>query len=429
MTVELEGPAPTESTSRGPSLATADEDLALLTGPDAGDLLAAAIASAGGELLTWRPGQVDHRPGTATTVSYRATVRWATGETTETLGASTAPPRNTDHEDQPGVLTLSDGERSVRVWRFPLDPALPGLAKAVHAETLAALINSLGVTESGEDIATQVRAYRPGRRAVIEVTSPTSRLFLKVVRPDRARAIHDRHQLLHDAGLPVPQSLGWSDDGIVALQALTGDPMRPVLLGSGALPNGSAVMGLINRYPDGVLALPRRRSWTGAATHFATVIGSALPEVADQARDLASVILAGTAAATAAAGGADEPCHGDLYESQLLLRNGVISGLLDIDSFGPGRRADDAACMIAHANVLGLMRPHRVERLDAVVADWRAAAEQQLSAAELRYRVAGVLLSLATGPHRVQEPNWQNNTRARLALVAHWVQQAQEAQP
>jgi hypothetical protein len=74
------------------------------------------------------------------------------------------------------------------------------------------------------------------------------------------------------------------------------------------------------------------------------------------------------------------------------------------------------------------MHPHRAQRLETVALDWATTAERHLSAAELRYRTAGVLLSLATGPHRVQERNWQANTKARLAQVAHWVRRARDAE-
>lgn len=428
MTVDQGAPAQTDSTALTPRAVSADEHLDLLTGVEAQGLLEAAVATAGGQVLSWRARQVDHRPGSATTVSYSTTVRWPEGERQETLGATTAPIQPGDAADRPGSLTLSDGSATVRVWRFPLDPALPALAKAVDPGALAALMTSLGVTAAGESVSTQVRAYRPGRRAVIEVTAPEGRLFLKVVRPGRVAQIHERHAALHSAGLPVPKSLGWSDDGIVALQALNGTPMRPQLLGTGPLPSGAALLSLVQDFPAVVLHFPRRRSWTDAASHYANVIGSALPEVAEEASDLSQAILAGAASATTAAGGGDEACHGDLYEAQILLDRGRISGLLDIDSFGPGRRADDLACMVAHASVLALMHPHRAQRLETVALDWATTAERHLSAAELRYRTAGVLLSLATGPHRVQERNWQANTKARLAQVAHWVRRARDAE-
>ena len=59
-----------------------------------------------------------------------------------------------------------------------------------------------------------VRAYRPRRRAVIEVVAPTSRLFVKVLRPTRVRDLHERHRLLTDAGMPTPHSLGWTAENM-----------------------------------------------------------------------------------------------------------------------------------------------------------------------------------------------------------------------
>lgn len=398
-----------------------DDDLALLTGPRAANLIAAALATAGGSLVSWRVRQVTHRPGRSTTVAYAARVRWPDGETDETLGASTGalPHDAPDLPDLPGRLTLTDGERRVRVWRLPLDPALPGLARALDPRGVAGLLASLGEPgATGRGGTTRVRSYRPGRRAVVEVRAPGHHLFLKVMRPHRAPGLHERHRLLHEAGLPVPGSLGWSEDGIVALRALTGTPMRRHLVREGPLPTGEAVWDLLARLPAAVLTLPRRRAWTESAPRYARLIGSALPDEADRAAGLAAAILAEAAEVTT---GPDEPCHGDLHEAQLLLDGGRIRGLLDLDSVGPGRRADDMACLIAHAEVLALIHPHRADPLAAVVEDWWRAGAARLDPAELRCRTAGVLLSLATGPHRVRESHWRAGTTARLDLVERWL--------
>jgi hypothetical protein len=39
--------------------------------------------------------------------------------------------------------------------------------------------------------------------------------------------------------------------------------------------------------------------------------------------------------------------------------------------------------------------------------------------------VAGVVVSLATGPHRVQADGWQDLTRARLTLAERWLESAE----
>ncbi len=391
-------------------------DLALLTGPDAGHLLRAAVGTAGGELVRWRVRQVDHRPGSSVTASYSARVRWADREQDETLGASTGLPSAAHQPAAPGVLNLSDGEREVAVWRFPLDPGLPGLAVACDPVAVAGLLTRFGAPALPQDVRLSTRAYRPRRRAVVQADVPGGRLFLKVLRPHRVQDLHERHRLLHGSGLPVPRSLGWTTDGVVVLEALHGVPMRERMVGAGPVPSGPALVDLVAGIPTAAMDLPRRRSWTEGAAHYASVVGHALPDQADRVRDLAEAIRSATTDQVP-----DQPCHGDLYEAQLLLTGHRVSGVLDVDSVGPGRRADDLACLLAHAQVLELLRPGRAPRLSALRADWLAATDAALDPAEVRPRTAGVLLSLATGPHRVQEEGWPEATRLRVDAVERWL--------
>lgn len=396
--------------------APAPDDVSLLTGPSAHELLAAAVGTAGGELVRWRVRQVDHRPGRSVTTSYAARVRWGTHEQDETLGASTGTFPGPGTATPAGVLTLSDGDRDVQVWRVPVDPGLPGLAAACDPAAVAAVLTRFGAACAPDQVRLRMRAYRPRRRAVVQADVPGGRLYLKVLRPHRAQELHERHRLLHGAGLPVPRSLGFTADGVVVLEPLLGEPMRPRLVTGGPVPSGRALVELVDRFPRSVLDLPERKSWSHGAGHYASVVAAALPEAGERVRAVADAVLAAVRDAPA-----DEPCHGDLYEAQLLLDGPRVSGLLDVDSVGPGRRADDLACLLAHAHVLGLMRPEREERLGAIRADWLAAADAVLDPAEVRVRTAGVLLSLTTGPHRVQEDGWQEATLARVAAAERWL--------
>jgi aminoglycoside phosphotransferase len=394
-------------------LAAADDGLALLTGPEAADLLAAAVATGGDELMSWRVRSVDHRPGSSTTASYAARVRGADGERAEVLGASTGLATRTDLPE--GVLVLSDGDRSVAVWRWPLDPGLPALPAAVSQQAVRALLADVGVEAAA--VALEVRAYRPRRRAVVEVRTPGRRLFLKVLRPTGVEATHRRHRLLRGAGVPVPPSLGWTDDGLLVLDGLPGTSMRTRLrAGDDALPDGAALLGVLDRLPPEVCGLPHRRAWADAAEHYAAVVAGALPDEGDRARGLAAGVVARTAGAPA-----DEPVHGDFYEAQLLLDGPRVTGVLDVDTAGPGRRADDLACLLGHTTVLAVLDPPHAARTRAAAAGWLGAFERAVDPAELRARTAGVVLSLATGPHRVQEDGWPQATRARLDLAQAWL--------
>lgn len=398
-----------------------DDGLVLLTGPDAEDLLAAALGTTGEELVSWRVRQVDHRPGSSTTVAYDATVRGPGGTARQVLGASTG--LRTAGSPAPGVLTLTDGDTTVAVWRFPLDPGLPALPTATDEVAVRALLASYGVRAGG--LRLDVRSYRPRRRAVVEVRGEGVRLFLKVLRPKVVASLHERHRLLHAAGLPVPRSLGWSDDGLLVLEALSGATLRTRLREGGSpAPDGASLLALLDRLPAQVCDLPHRRSWTDSVDHYARVLGAALPAEAGRAADLAGRVQALTDGAPA-----DAPTHGDFYETQLLLDGARVTGLLDVDTAGPGRRADDLACLLAHVGVLAQMEPVHRATSSALGAQWLRAFERTVDPQELRARVAGVVLSLSTGPHRVQQADWQSATTARLDLAQRWLDSADRARP
>lgn len=386
--------------------------LDLLTGDHAGTLLAAALRTAGGELLDWTVRQVDHRPGGSTTVAYRGDVRWADGVRRETLGASIGRPA---HHGAPGVVTLDDGGQRAAVWLFADDPGLPALRDAHDEAAVERIFADLGVpVRRPVDLA--LRTYRPTRRAVIEAAIPGARLFLKVLRRAKVAATHRRHTLLAEAGLPVPRVLHRTTDGLLVLSALTGTTMRAAIHAGEPLPSPQDVVTLLDRLPDELCELPRRPAWSEHAGHYAGIIGAALPAEAERAAALADRILDRIAGMPD-----DAPTHGDLYEAQLLLTGGRITGLLDIDNAGPGRRADDLACLVAHLETLSLMRGWDGPRLHGLTRDYRRAFAAVVDPAELDARVAGVLLSLATGPHRVQESGWQAETTRRLDAVELWL--------
>ncbi|MGW4462354.1 phosphotransferase family protein [Micromonospora sp. NPDC004704] len=393
-----------------------DPDLDLLTGPGAEQLLRTALRPAGGELLAWRAVQVEHQPGRRSTAAYRVRIRWPDGWVREErLAACTGrPPR--------GTMVLEDGTDRVAAWRFPYDPDLPALRTAYDERAVAVLLRDLGLGDGGP-VRLGVRAYRPRRRAVIEAIGGRHRLFLKVVRPDQVRDLHERHRLLVDSGLPVAPSLGYTPDGLLVLQALPGRTLRQALHARQPPPPGRAVLAMLDRLPAELADGRPRRSWREKSPHYASVLAAALPSVAEQARSLAEAIMCESG---------PEPgtvVHGDLYEGQLLVSGGRICGLLDVDTAGPGERLDDLACLLGHLSVLAQMNGDRAGTILRAGAAYLAAFERVVDPADLRYRTSAVVLSLATGPHRVQERDWPTNTRARLDLATRWLDSARRLRP
>jgi hypothetical protein len=398
-----------------------------LTGPDAGDLLTAAVATGGGRLSRWRVSQVDHRPGDVTTVAYRARVSWPDGDRDDILGASLRPAHPTEQVNSPGVITLSDGEQWVSVWCVPHDPDLPGLSAALDPGVLARMLTSFGVDST--NLRPRLIGYRPRRRAVIQVTARGGTWFVKVLRAGEAEGLHQRHRLLHRAGVPVPPSLGWSDDGLLVLDGLPGTGLRGLLARATpsslsptppahsagpwptSLPTAEEVLAVLDRFPSEVVDLPRRTPWSRLGDRYAEVIAAALPSEQVRVRELARAVAVGLTGADPGT----EPTHGDFYEAQLLVTDGRVSGLLDVDTAGPGCRADDLACALAHLDALTLNDP--ASQAAALAAQWRAGFELAVDPTELRLRTAGVLIALATGPHRVQRPDWQAATTRALDQI------------
>lgn len=391
-----------------------DPGLALLTGPSVPDILDAALTPAGGTLLGWTLRDVDHRPGDRTTASYVVRVSWPDGEREETFAATVSGSRPS------GGLVVTDGDRFVQVWRFPYDPELPGLAAACFPSSAGELLRGLGLEPDGVQL--RVVSYRPRKRAVVEVVTTRHRLFVKVLRPRRVRDVDSRHRVLTAAGVPVPRSLGWSDDGIVVLAPLRGTPLRTALESGGTvLRDPGELVALLDRLPAEVAGLPRRAPWSAHAAHYAEVVAAAVPSLGSRVRSLASSVSAGLAGCD----DGDEPTHGDFYDAQLFVEHGGISGLLDIDTIGPGRRADDLGCLLAHLSVLADGPFPAAPGARAALAEWLPVLSRRVDPAELRLRAAGVTLSLATGPYRAQDPDWEQATAGRVDLAGRWLDAAE----
>ena len=70
------------------------------------------------------------------------------------------------------------------------------------------------------------------------------------------------------------------------------------------------------------------------------------------------------------------------------------------------------------------MEPGHRATTSALGTRWLTDFDRRVDPRELRTRVAGVVVSLATGPHRVQQADWQDATRARLDLAEAWLDSA-----
>lgn len=370
--------------------------------------LAALVAAADGTVTAVAVSQVTWWPGRSATVSWDAIV-----EGGPLAGRATYV--GTTLEAPEGAAVVGADDERVAVWRVPDDPFLPSLATVLQPEVAAELIAGLGGQIS--DPATRLRAYRPTRRAVIEVTGSGHRVYLKLVKPKRLASLHRRHLSL-DGILPVPEPLGINQElGLLAMRSMSGTTLRDTLEDpSGHLPHPDVIAGIPGTLP---------RLERAATVHSAI---EAVPRVAELLRRLLPMETGRIDWLEESIGTDDVtdrvPAHGDYHEAQLLVENGLVSGLLDVDTLGVARPGDDPGTMLGHLAVWHTIssQPDRVAAYATALQErWESALDPR----DIRLRAAARILGLAAGPFRVQQEGWPIETSRRLTLAQHWVESAQ----
>ncbi|MCV7315291.1 phosphotransferase [Mycolicibacillus parakoreensis] len=394
--------------------------LDLLLGTQARPLVAAAVQELGGRLDALRVRAAHAHPDGAAIVQYAATVSTAEhGATAEVLVAVTGS------AIPPGAAVVEGRHRgrtvAVGLWRWPHDPGLPGLAAATDPIRLEAVLTDAGLDPVGV-LRSRVRGYRPLRRAVLEVTDGTHTWFVKVVPPAAVSALQRRHALAHPV-VPAPAVLAATGDGVVVLAAVAGRPMRE-LFGpdrhAAGPPPPADLEALLDALPEDLLDLPRQYSHPDRFADYAAVLAATAGEhepIAARLASLTEALHAGPAPGDA------EPLvavHGDFYEAQIFVDGGRITGLIDLDTTGPGHRVDDWATLLAHLSGLTLLAPYRSAARRYLASVWTR-AQRRHRACTLRRHTAAALVGFATGPFRSQQRGWPQATVDRLDLAVSWL--------
>lgn len=387
-----------------------------MLGDTAQEMLAAAVEAYGGRLLKARPSQVTWWPGRSLAVSYDAMV--TSGESRrprpETFVSKTGCDLPTN------ALFLEQGEQRIAVWRLVDDPLLPGLAAVMDERRCRELADTLEAPAGR--IRPRLRAYRPGRRAVVELKASRFRLFAKAVRRDGVEALQARHTVMA-RHVPVPTSHGWSSDqGLVLLEDMPGVTLRTCLATKrAALPHPRELAGTLDRIPnlgDGKRALCP----VEAAASYADLIGRLAPELEPRLDALLEGIRG------CGDPGPVVPVHGDFYDAQLMISGPRVTGLLDVDTAAIGHRINDWATFIGHLAVTAEWGTPAIRaRVREFGRQVLAVAQRECDPADLRFRAAAVIIGLATGPFRVQTPAWPEETRRRIALAEAWAESAAKA--
>lgn len=226
-----------------------------------------------------------------------------------------------------------------RVWMHPADPHLPALAAVSFADSATTLLSRLGVAIEG---APEFVAYRPGRRAVLRVTTAAGPLWVKVVRPRHAPRIVAAHERLRQAGIPVPAVLAWSPDGLLIIEQAPGTPASHSEWTAAGLVD--AVEVLREQLDELPAHEPLRSAVLTRVDWYAGQLAAAAPESADRVQRLAERLALTPNSRTTCV-------HGDLHFGQLFLDESAarVVGVIDVDTLGSGDRSEDAAAFLAHS--------------------------------------------------------------------------------
>ncbi len=374
------------------------DEHALLSGPAAGELLTAALATDGLRLGGWSVHSLHHRPGAGVTVGYVVHVAGGGDQPPLYLYATTA--KLTRPGPPPLRLTSPDGH-DIHVWRHPLDPELPAFPVACDPGLLGARIGPVKALE--------VLAYRPTRRAVVRAVlagPPEETVYVKVVRPGRGDALTDRHQILVDAGVPAPPVRYADDDGLAVFAAGSGVSLAEMLVRGLDIDAGpgtaervlAALVATLDAFPTELLELPLRPAWADRVDHYAHAAMTVLPAAADRISALVAGIHHGIATSDS---GRIVPTHGDFYEANVLMEPDLaeprVRTLLDLDTVGPGRRVDDLACLLAHVSVLPHLAPPLYQHVPAILEVWTGICGRLVDPVNLHARSSAVVLSLVSG--------------------------------
>lgn len=379
-----------------------------LTGPHAGDVVGAAVAATGSELVDCRPVQVQYRPGSDLVVRYKATVRREDGSSTaETLLAGCT--KDGPHPGTVPVEAVTDtGDTLVAgVWRWPFDPVLADLDRMVTPAHAAEVLDGL----VRGPVAIDVVVYRPVERVVARVTDADGRqLYVKLVAPGAVAPLAERHRRLADAGLPVPEIVA-AGDSWIAMTALAGPTLRDVvkrdaLPGMHELPTAASLLAIRSAVAASGLdhMRPVRPRVLDAAAH-ARMLATVLPQEHARLLHLADRFDIEAVAASERSGAV---VHGDLHEGQLIVDGDRVVGLLDVDDAGPGDPVDDLATLLGHLTFRSLGNDRNGAPLRAYASSLRSEFAPEIDPGALDTAVAGVLVGLATGPFRIQQPAWQD---------------------
>ncbi len=202
------------------------------------------------------------------------------------------------------------------------------------------------------------------------------------------------------------------------LQALDGYPLRSAIEnGANPLPSPRSLLDLLATLETPPVRAMRPSLVERAATH-AAFLSTIFPDTQQRVQTVARSI--------AEMADTEQPrtIHGDFHSSQIMVNDGSIVGLVDIDTVSAGERTDDLANLLAHLAAVASARPDIAANVKSYGIDLTSTFDSVADPRQLRFRVSAALLGYTGGPFRVQEAHWRNSTEDRIQAAEEWLDAA-----
>ena len=354
------------------------------------------------ELL--RIHQLRYRPGRRVVASYVA--EWG---------------RDSWVMDEVFSVEMAAGEPE-RLFRYPDDPYLPGLAPATHPESAADLMSE-HVRFRPQRLHVDVVRYRPTSRAVLRHSARGRSLagdrlsfYVRVMRPARMPRLMAAAKLAESSDFALPRLVAsWDEGGVVWLGRIPGDTVRTLIrkgippdphqildhlekLWSGPLPEETPSMDVARDLRAAERLLSQVLQGQGSDHTLRTVLNELGPFVDEwQPSTLA---------------------HNDFYDGQLVVAPTGGLALIDFEETGPGDPMLDVGTMLAHLHWMAGFGTNPMA-CESFRFAFRAAAIDRFGwdPRELDLREAFALFRLCTNPVRNISDNWLQEVETGLRLV------------
>ncbi|MPZ23412.1 MAG: phosphotransferase [Dehalococcoidia bacterium] len=319
--------------------------------------------------------------------------------------------------EEPFAIRIKPGA-APRVFRYPADPYLPGLAPASTGPEAHALIaRHVGMRPIRVQVET-VR-YRSARRGVLRHRVYDGRgneatLFARVMQPARLPAFMATGVAAARSPFLTPRLVGASEDlGIVWMTAIPGETVRRAIQEFRAPPVDGLLTGLAGIWaldaPE-TRPLDVRAGFESGRRLFAQMLGESPASAAAGEAEARLEDFVESWLPTANA-------HNDFYDDQVIVTPEGEVALVDFEEIGPGDPMMDVANLSAHLSWISRFGDNRATA--AYRREVREAALRRFrwDPHELTVREAYCIYRLSTNAVRHLRPGWKEETEKGLRLA------------